>query len=82
MEVELHNVWITKMTLVSGQGKPGHMQSHKLFSGGKAHEKHHEREREYCQFFNLDNAQTDHSYKTIVFQGYSFDKECISLAGT
>lgn len=47
MEVELHNVWITKMTLVSGQGKPGHMQSHKLLYGGKAHEKHHEREREY-----------------------------------
>lgn len=36
MEVELHNVWITKMTLVSGQGKPGHMQFHKLLSGGKA----------------------------------------------
>lgn len=32
MGVELHNVWITKKILVSGQGKPGHRQSHKLFS--------------------------------------------------
>lgn len=59
MEVELHNVWITKMTLVSGQGKPGHKQSHELLSGGKAQEKYHEREREYCQFFKPDNAPTD-----------------------
>lgn len=32
MGVELHNVWITKKILVSGQGKSGHMQSHQLFS--------------------------------------------------
>lgn len=59
MEVELHNLWITKEILLSGQGKPGHMQSHKLLSGVKAHEKHYKREREYCQFFNLGNPQTD-----------------------
>lgn len=29
MGVELHNVWKTKV-FVSGQGNPGHMQSHKL----------------------------------------------------
>lgn len=59
MEVELHNVWITKMTLVSGQGKPSHMQSHRLLSGGKANEKYNKKEKEYCRFFNLDNAHTD-----------------------
>lgn len=59
VEVELHNVWITKKILVSGQGKSGHMPSHKLLSRVKAHEKHHEREREHCHIFNLGNAQTD-----------------------
>lgn len=71
MEVELHNVWITKMTLVSRQGKPGHMQSHKLVSGGKALEKHHERESEYCQFFNLHNAQTDPQLQSYCSSGIS-----------
>lgn len=79
-EVELHNVWITEKILLSGQGKPGHMQSHKLLSGVKVHEKHHKREREYCHLFNLGNAQTDQQLQRIcVLWGLS---RCFSLSGS
>lgn len=46
---------ITKKILVSRQGKPCHMQSHKLLSGVKTCEKNHEKERSLFQFQQCSN---------------------------